>query len=66
MDNQGRIQVIAPADMKQVHHQSNSLRESLTLLVSTCADGTSYPPTAIFRGKNLLEEWVIDNPLEAS
>ena len=65
MDNQGHIQVIALADMKQVHHQSNSLWESLTLLVFTCADSTSYPPSAIFWGKNLLEEWVIDNPLEA-
>ena len=61
----GKHKVFAPVNMKQVYMQTCAVRESFTLLVLTCADGQSYPPTVILRGKGLQEDWVEINPLNA-
>ena len=65
-DDVGQHRVFIPFNMKQVYMQNNAIRESFTLLVMACADGSVFPPTVIFQGQNLQEEWVKSNPLGAS
>ena len=66
IDDVGQHRVFIPFNMKQVYMQNNTVRESFTLLVMACADGSVFPPTVIFQGQNLQEEWVKSNPLGAS
>jgi hypothetical protein len=41
-------------------------RENTTVIVTICADGTSIPPTVIFKGAAYQVSWGEDNPLNAS
>ncbi|RDB28659.1 Pogo transposable element with KRAB domain [Hypsizygus marmoreus] len=41
-------------------------RETITVLATICADGTSTPPAIIFKGKAYQVKWAQDNPANAS
>jgi hypothetical protein len=42
--------VIGPARAKNVYQRRDGNRETMTVLVTICADGTSLPPTVILKG----------------
>lgn len=49
------------------HYQQRSgNRETITVLVCICADGTSLPPAVIFKGKGYQVKWAQENPANAS
>ncbi|KAG8712307.1 hypothetical protein FRC09_020010 [Ceratobasidium sp. 395] len=58
--------VIGPQGSKIVYQIRTGSRETITVIVTICADGTSLPPTVIFKGKHYLVKWDQDNPLNAS
>ncbi|KIJ53098.1 hypothetical protein M422DRAFT_155463, partial [Sphaerobolus stellatus SS14] len=41
-------------------------RESVTIIECICADGSSIPPTYIFKGKNLQSTWFENDPINAN
>ena len=47
------------------HLQSSHNRELVTVITTICADGQALKPSIIFKGKNLQEAWVKDNPMNA-
>jgi hypothetical protein len=48
------------------YQQQAGTRENTTVIVTICADGTSIPPTVIFKGAAYQVSWGDDNPLNAS
>jgi len=48
------------------YQQRAGTRENTTVIVTICADGTSIPPTVIFKGAAYQVSWGDDNPLKAS
>jgi len=57
--------VIGPAGAKMQHQQRSGNRENITVLPTICADGTSVPPTVIYKGEAFQTKWLQDNPLDA-
>lgn len=57
--------VIGPAHAKMQHQQRSGNRENITVLPTICADGTSVPPTIIYKGECFQTRWLQDNPLDA-
>ena len=57
--------VIGPAGSKIQHQQRNGNRENITILPTICADGTSVPPTVIYKGEAFQTKWLQENPLDA-
>ena len=57
--------VIGPASVKMQHQQRSGNRENITVLPTICADGTSLPPTVIYKGESFQTKWLQDNPLDA-
>ncbi|KAG9101529.1 hypothetical protein FS749_006099 [Ceratobasidium sp. UAMH 11750] len=57
--------VIGPQGSKIVYQIRTGSRETITVIATICADGTSLPPTVIFKGKHYLLRWDQDNPLNA-
>jgi hypothetical protein len=57
--------VIGAAGAYQQYQQHSGGRETITAIVSICADSTSIPPAVIFKGSAYLPSWKQDNPLEA-
>jgi hypothetical protein len=57
--------VIGPAGAKIQHQQRNGNRENITVLPTICADGTSIPPTVIYKGESFQAKWLQENPLDA-
>jgi len=48
------------------YQQRAGTRENTTVIVTICADGTSIPPTVIFKGAAYKVSWGDNNPLKAS
>jgi len=57
--------VIGPAKAKIQHQQRSGNRENITVLPTICADGTSLPPTVIYKGEAFQTKWLQENPLDA-
>ena len=57
--------VIGPAQAKIQHQQRSGNRENITVLPTICADGTSLPPTVIYKGEAFQTKWLQENPLDA-
>ena len=57
--------VIGPSGAKMQHQQQSGNRENITVLPTICADGTSLPPTVIYKGESFQTKWLQENPLEA-
>lgn len=57
--------VIGPADANMQHQQRSGNRENITVLPTICADGTSLPPTVIYKGESFQTKWLQENPLDA-
>ncbi|KAL5478278.1 hypothetical protein ACEPAI_2462 [Sanghuangporus weigelae] len=64
--NQGVSRVVARAGYKVVHKQGGANKETVTVLVTICADGTAIDPAIIFKGERLYKRWTIDNLAQAS
>jgi len=63
----GRERVATSRKKKGPQYQQRAgTRENTTVLVTICADGTSTPPTVIFKGAAYQVSWGNDNPLNAS
>jgi hypothetical protein len=61
-----RQYVIGGAGKKQQYKQKESdSRETITAVVTICADGTSISPLVIFKGKAFSVKWAENNPLKA-
>jgi hypothetical protein len=58
--------VVGGPGKKVQHQQGDGNRENTTVIVSICADGTSLPPAAIFKGQAFLVKWHQNNPANAS
>jgi hypothetical protein len=62
-----RERVITSRNQKGPQYQQRAgTRENTTVIVTICADGTSIPPTVIFKGAAYQVGWGEDNPLNAS
>jgi hypothetical protein len=62
-----RQYVIGGSGKKQQHKQQESISyETITAVVTICANGTSIPPLVIFKGKAFSVKWAENNPLKAS
>jgi hypothetical protein len=61
----GKERVIGRKGTKTQHRRGSNFRENVTVIVTICADGTTYKPTIIFKGKHLMSSWVADNVAEA-
>ena len=48
------------------YQQWDGNRENITVLVTICADGTTPPPAAIFKGRSFQTKWKQDNPADAA
>ncbi|KAL4253004.1 Centromere and Transposable Element-Derived Protein [Pleurotus pulmonarius] len=59
-------QVYGRAGRRIQHQQRSGSRENTTVLEAICADGTSIPPTVIFKGENFQLAWKQPNPLNAA
>ncbi len=57
--------VIGPAGSKILHQQRNGNRENITILPTICGDGTSVPPTVIYKDEAFQTKWLQENPLDA-
>lgn len=62
----GRDRVVGARGTKTQHKQGGANRETVTALVTICADGTTVEPMIIFKGKNLLKKWGQDNVARAA
>jgi hypothetical protein len=61
-----RERVIASRKQKGPQYQQRAgTRENTTVIVTICADGTSIPPTVIFKGATYQVSWGEDNPPNA-
>ena len=58
--------VIGCAGKNGTYQQRDGNRENITVIVTIGADGSSIPPTVIFKGKAFLTKWAQNNPLKAS
>lgn len=58
--------VYGPTGQNIQHQQRSGGRELITVLEGICADGTSIPPTVIFKGENFQIAWLQENPLHAA
>jgi hypothetical protein len=60
-----RQRIIGPKGKKIQHQQRSGDRENITIIVTICADGTSLPPSVIFKGELFQTSWRQNNPLNA-
>ncbi|KIJ27019.1 hypothetical protein M422DRAFT_191509, partial [Sphaerobolus stellatus SS14] len=58
--------VIGRRGTKLQHKQGTADKETVTALVTICADGSVLQPTIIFKGKNLWSSWGANNVTQAS
>lgn len=49
-----------------MYQQRDGNRETITVLVTICADGSATPPAVIFKGSAYQASWKQDNPADAS
>jgi hypothetical protein len=64
-DHAGRSTVLGGKGKNNQYLTRKSSRESTTLIVSSCADGSVLKPFCIFSAKKMSKEWKKINPLEA-
>jgi Tc5 transposase DNA-binding domain len=57
-----RIAAIADRSLATVNKVEEGNREMVTIIKTTCADGTSLKPSAIFQGTKMNLEWSRNNP----
>lgn len=63
----GRKQrVIGPARRKMQYQQRDGTKETITVMVAICADGSAIPPTCIYKGQSFSMNWHQDSILGAS
>jgi hypothetical protein len=62
----GGNQVYGKSGKKNQYQQRDGTRETITVLTTICADGSTLPPAVIFKGEGFLIKWSQDNPLNAS
>ena len=58
--------VIGRRGTKVQHKQGSADRETVTAIVTICADGTVLHPTLIYKGKNFMAKWGENNIANAS
>ena len=61
----GRTKVLVDRDQRSVYHVEDGNRELVTIIETTCADGTVLRPSVIFKGKTRDLEWGRNNPCNA-
>jgi hypothetical protein len=61
-----RERVIGKRGQTNQHQTREGTRENITIMVTIAADGSSIPPTVIYKGQAFLAQWKQDNPLHAS
>ncbi len=54
--------VFGPHGAKIVKETVNGDRELISVICTICADGSALVPTTIFKGKNYLASWGVDDP----
>lgn len=59
-----KVRVTGRRGAKNTYSQQGGSRQSVTVMVTICADGSALTPTAIFKGTKLLKRWGDVNPLE--
>jgi hypothetical protein len=64
-DYNGESLVLGGVGKKNQYSARKQSRESATLIVSTCADGSVLEPFCIFSAKKVSAKWVASNPLNA-
>ena len=63
----GEREYVFGAHKKAAPYQQHAgTRDNITVIVTICADGTSTPPAAIFKGNAYQVKWGENNPLNAS
>jgi hypothetical protein len=65
-DYTGQSLVLGGIGKKNQYSTRKQSRESATLIVSTCADGSVLQPFCIFSAKKVNPKWVASNPLNAA
>jgi hypothetical protein len=63
-DYAGQTMVLGGVGKKNQYSTCKQSRDSATLIVSTCADGTALRSMCIFGGKSVRADWVKSNPLD--
>ncbi|CAA7270386.1 unnamed protein product [Cyclocybe aegerita] len=63
--DEGEERVIGGAGKNVQYQQQAGTRETTTVIVNICADGTAIPPAVLFSGKGFAVRWKQDNPAEA-
>src|ERR1700761_9109950 len=61
-----KVKVVGNAGARTQHTQHSNNCKLVTMLPTISGDGKHLKPTAIFKGKNLLQCWVDENPLQCS
>lgn len=59
-------QVIAGKGKSVQYEQGGSSRETITVLITICADGSTLCPNVIFKAKRFAPEWFEDNVANAT
>ena len=54
---------IGPKGAKTVRVSHGSNRENTTVLAACCADGSALDPLIVFKGKNMMSNWIGENAL---
>ncbi|KIK20325.1 hypothetical protein PISMIDRAFT_106027 [Pisolithus microcarpus 441] len=58
--------MIGPAKQKMQYQQRDGNKETITVMVTICADGSTILPTCIYKGQTFSTNWHQDNTLQAS
>jgi hypothetical protein len=61
-----RERVMGAAGKNVQHQQEDGSCENTTVIVTICANGTSFPPAVIFKGQAYQVKWDQNNPTKAS
>ena len=61
-----RKRVIGGTKKKTQYIQRDGNHETITVMVTICANGSDIPPTIIYKGKNFSTKWHEENLLNAS
>ena len=64
--NPQKERIIGRRGTKMQHKQIEGDHQNTTVLVTICANGTALRPMIIWKGKNFLKKWNVNNPLGAS
>ncbi|CAA7257504.1 unnamed protein product [Cyclocybe aegerita] len=63
--DEGEERVIGGVGKNVQYQQQAGTRETTTVIVNICVDGTAIPPAVLFSGKGFAVRWKQDNPAEA-